>query len=157
MIEEMTRGKAVNPNTIFLLNKKEIAYQAACQYVLPFQTPIANIIFFEDFAQMKTAFTTSFTAQNIQVNDFHERSNNNDNRILFQIKDKMSQQFPKMTTELWQTVQDENQAVFNENKTQSKTNKLIADAFLEESNISISKIKASIKNIVNKEFKTHEK
>ncbi len=164
VIEETTRTKIVNPNTNLLLTDKEIAYQAARQYVLSLQTSTANAIFFEETTQMKKAFTDSIITENIDVNDFNQRSNDEDKRILFQVKDKLNHLFPKMTTELWQKVQEdeilrqikENQAIFNQNKTQNETNELVADAILQEPNISNTQLEAAIKNIVNKEFKSHK-
>ena len=164
VIEETTRTKIVNPNTNFLLTDKDIAYQAARQYVLSLQPSTANAIFFEETTQMKTAFTDSIITENIDVTDFNQCSNNEDKRILFQVKDKLNHLFPKMTTELWQKVQEdeilrqvnENQAIFNQNKTQNETNELVADAILQEPNISNTQLEAAIKNIVNKEFKSHK-
>ena len=69
-----------------------------------------------------------------------------------------------MTFEPWHKVQEEDilhkvneaQAIFSENKKQNETNKIVSEAILQEPNISKMQLEAAIKNIFNKEFKTHQ-
>ncbi len=62
------------------LPKKEIAYQAARQYILSLDTPISTTLNFESTHDMKTAFTMSINAENVIINDFTQRSNNEDKK-----------------------------------------------------------------------------
>ena len=163
-IAEQTRSKLTNPMVIHSLPEKEIAYQAARQYILSLDTPISSTLNFESTHEMKTAFTMSIDAENVNINDFTQRSNDEDKKIHFAVKDKLSTLIPKMTFELWHKIQEEDilrkvneaQAVFNENEKQNETNELVAEAILQEPNISKTQLETAIKNIVNKEFKTHQ-
>lgn len=137
-IAEQKRSKLTNPMVIYPLPEKQIAYQAACQYILSLNIPISSTLNFESTHKMKTAFTMSIDAENININDFTQRSNNEDKNTHFAVKDKLCTLIPKMTFELWHKIQEEDslgkvnavQAVFNKNEKQNKTNELVAEAIL---------------------------
>ena len=85
-IEEQTRSKISNRTAVHSLPEKEIAYQAARQYILSLNTPIAITLNFETTYKMKTAFTTSIKSENVNINDFTQRSNDEDKKYTLQSK-----------------------------------------------------------------------
>ena len=85
-IEEQTRSKISNPTVVHSLPEKEIAYQAVCQYILSLNTPIAITLNFEATHKIKIAFTISIEAENVNINDFTQRSNDEDKKYTLQSK-----------------------------------------------------------------------
>jgi hypothetical protein len=152
--QEFVRNSCLIEPVKFILNEKEVAYQAASEYINSLTSDTVKQWHFTTKQTANDAFINTCLEEGVDLDKIEEKALETDYACITIVKTKITELFPKMTVDLWMKHKEKDllrkinaaQAVLNQKQEQNEMNEQVAMDLDTEQTVNATQLS----NILNK-------
>ena len=159
--QEFVRNNCLTEPTRFILNEKEVAYQAAGEYIGGLTTDTIKQWHFANKEAVSESYFDNCLEEGINLEEIEEKALETDYACITLVKTKIADLFPKMTTDLWREHREKDllrkinaaQAVLNHKQEQNEANEAVAMDLETEQTVNATQLSNILEKMLDDKLK----
>ena len=162
--QEFVRNNHLIEPVHFILNEKEVAYQAASEYISSLSSDTIKQWHFATRDAANETFINSCIEEGIDLYKIEEKALETDYACITIVKTKISELFPKITTDLWKQHREKDlmwkinaaQAIINHKQEQNEANEQVAMDLDAKQTVNATQLSNMLEKMLNKKDQERE-